>query len=250
MNLQEFTNSRLGRFGEHIFIDTIKRIKNDEVIDIHEGLIDYIVDKKPVDVKTTRLFINKDFNGIKKYNGHKIKNIDYPYIVFFRDGVQVTFKNKMIDFLTWKQAEKLWLSYKEKNRLSFRRKEIKNLKVKNSKKIHLKRKLCTFFKEKNIRARVICRCNPEIWGKDSPGNLKPSQKQLFIFDVTIYLVLDNQCNEKKVYAIPHKDMEKIFMLFMLKKPRLHKEKIDLDLLPKKYVFLDIADLKDKYSRLF
>jgi hypothetical protein len=115
----------------------------------------------------------------------------------------------------------------------------------------IKDELSKFFQDHGVKTRIIYRTCQAKFGDESPSNLIPAHHD--DDRVTIYLdFVDSDISTKnlnRVFAIPENHAES---LPKLKNQRLPspKPKIDLQELPRRYVFRDSDDLKANFQRIF
>ena len=110
----------------------------------------------------------------------------------------------------------------------------------------MKNSIQKIFSEKNYNARVIHRTTQDAFGKESPDNLLP--KKLLKCNVTVFVNFKNHIisedNVKEIFAFRDIDGKKFKKI---KKPHLHKKKVDLDLIDSKFKFKSISDLKRNWD---
>ena len=110
----------------------------------------------------------------------------------------------------------------------------------------MKNSIQKIFSEKNYNARVIHRTTQDAFGKESPDNLLP--KKLLKYNVTVFVNFKNHIisedNVKEIFAFRDIDGKKFKKI---KKPHLHKKKVDLDLIDSKFKFKSISDLKRNWD---
>jgi hypothetical protein len=219
--INNLNNAQFGSFGEFIFEahnreNNIKRKHNERV--------DFILDGELIDIKATRKF-KETFKIIKDYSGNKQTEIKYPFIQFYADKVVCVLQKKILFQLDYKSIQSIldsWIKSKGKTPASKKVKKIE------SKELDLiKNKLKVFFKGKGYKTRIIYRTTQKGFGKESPGNLLPSQIENN--RVTIFLNFDNhnfsEDNLKEIFVIEDTNSQN---LPLIERPSLHKEKVDLD----------------------
>ena len=108
-------------------------------------------------------------------------------------------------------------------------------------------KIQKFFSKNNYNARVIYRTTQDAFGKESPDNLLP--KKLLKYNVTVFINFKNHIisedNVKEIFAFRDIDASKFKFI---KKPHLHQNKVDLDLIDSKFKFKSIYDLIHNWDR--
>lgn len=108
--------------------------------------------------------------------------------------------------------------------------------------------LRSFFAEQGRSVRVIYRTCQTAFGHEGPRNLVPRQREAN--RITIYLDFrdrDIACDSlRRVIASPESHIEG---LPPPSEGRFHALRVDLEKIPSRYVFLDLADLKRNWARV-
>ena len=234
--IKKLNNPRFGSFGEFIFESQNSTQKIERK---HSENVDFILNGKNIDVKSTRCF-NKKGIPPKKYNGQKLNNIEYAYIQFYSDTVICSIGEVVVFKLSYSQIEtfyKTWLSDRKQSlpiAKKISKEYQKNLKI-------LKDSILNLYSELGLKARIIYRTNQNKFGKESPGNLIPKIQREN--SVTVFLSFkDYRISENNLDQIIAFNDTEAYKFPLIKNPKLHEPKVDLELLDNKYKFKTLNSL--------
>lgn len=240
LKIIELNNTRLGSFGEYIFLHINKNILNKTIEKKHSQRTDFMVNNKAVDVKTTKKNITKDNLSLKLYRGDRVNNILYSQVEFLKSNVRISIEEEILYNINYPEVEKLYNQWIKKIGISV---NVNNDSEYKTKIQLIKGKIRTIFNTKGYSTRIIYRTNQNSFGAESPDNLKP--KIIKEKNITIFLDFkDFNISEKNINMIyVFKDKESN-NLPLLDKPKLHKEKVNLYKLDEKYKFKNIHELEN------
>jgi len=219
--LNNLNNAQFGSFGEFIF-----ETKNIEkgIQKKHNERIDFILEGEFIDVKSTRKF-NEIFKIAKNYSGIKQEGIKYPFLQFYTDCVVCVLQKTILFQLDYHSIQYLlqsWIKSKGKTNVIKRANKIESKELET-----IKNKLEGYFRSKGYKTRIIYRTTQKGFGKESPGNLIPTEIEKN--RVTIFLNFNNhnfcEQNLNEIFVIEDINSHN---LPKIKKPTLHMEKVDLE----------------------
>ncbi len=233
---------RLGSFGELIFAQTALQTIGDKIQKIHDHNTDYILNGRPIDVKTT---ITDALKHLKPYAGKRIPQIDYALVEITPTGVRVSIEKRELRQLNLDELEVAWNTWSQQP-LSLPK---ASKKEKQTLLQPILREIKEYFQKHGVAVRIIYRTCEKGFGKESPGNLVP--KQCRSGHVTAYLsFFDADISRDNLFRLVAFPDEQAASFLQLKKPHLHLPKVDLDEIPSKYSFENIDDLKTNYFKRF
>lgn len=244
--LRRLNTAQLGSFGEFVFVSTINHVMKVNVERLHDNRADFLVNKSPVDVKTTIHNIGNDLCNFNPYAGQRLSGIQYALVEFFKIGARISLEDSQLGIINPQELEELWLKWHDGQgkKIPANKNELKKQLLEP-----IENDIKCFFSSHGIKARIIYRTCQKGFGKESPDNLKP--KHIKINVATVFLSFNDskisRDNFHKIIAFPDNDADK---LPMRDKVYLHKPKVDLDRLPQQYVFKNINDLKEHYFKRF
>ncbi len=263
--IAELNTGRIGSFGEYIFY-RLCRDKKMKIVHYHKERTDFLLneDNERIDVKTIRSKIDIENSKIFIYNGIRIKNIKYAVVDFLKKKVVITIEGKpiddtKIDELDYDSIDLLHAEWKE----NFKKYDRIN---KEQKQNHLYKKmvdeikinLTDFFDKEGFKTYICHRTCQLGFKEQSAHNLLPQYRK----DGTIYYRPENririyldfvtseisELNLNQIIAYPEMRYKE---LKQLEKPGLSGyNKVDLKLVPEKYIFTSIADLMKNYRLKF
>jgi hypothetical protein len=105
-----------------------------------------------------------------------------------------------------------------------------------------------FFQDRGLECRVIYRTCQAQFGDESPHNLVPTTAEPNRISVYLDFTDENISWDKirHIYAFP----DVVGHMFpLIDHPKLRKEKVDLDRMPRRYVFDSFADLQKNWRRI-
>lgn len=244
--LRKLNMPRLGSFGEFVFVSTVRKIMETSIERLHDNRTDFLINRCPVDVKTTMRNIEKDVCSFNPYAGPRISGIKYAQVEFFKTLARVSLEEIQLCLLNQQEINELWLKWlsRHDSRLPVNENESKKRALEP-----IENEIKSFFLNHAIEVRIIHRTCQKGFGKESPNNLKPSK--IKTNSTTVFISFNDSTisrdNFHKLIAFPDIDAEKFPML---EKVNLHKPKVDLDRLSEKYIFNNIEDLKEHYFERF
>jgi len=236
--LSGLNNARFGSFGEFVFESCYSSKK---LFRKHNERIDFILDGKPIDIKSRRL-LTMYYKKPANYYGKRITGIEYILIQFYENIVIISNDNNILKKISYARIEKLY------NEWSLNRKNITKLvhKIDDTILNRLKIKIKNHFKSINLSVRIIYRTNQKDFGVESPDNLlKKSPNNI---DVTVFLNFKdkviNENNLEEIIAFRNSDSKNFSYI---SNPKLHKPKVDLAKINKKYKYKNINSLINNWS---
>lgn len=109
----------------------------------------------------------------------------------------------------------------------------------------------SFFSEQDKQVRILYRTCSNKFGNEGPGNLVP--KKIVPDRIVIFFDFYNEnvsiSNLRRIIAFTEKVGEELREKYPLFRSRFGMDKIDLEKLPKKYIFESISDLKQNYQNV-
>lgn len=268
--LKKLNTGRIGSFGEYIFEQQCKN-NGIDVKRYFKERTDFIVgiEKKRIDVKTSRIFINNSFKQYFSYKGTILEDIEYVCVNFYADFVTISVNshpffgndnNSKLDYSLMPELFENWKIYRKKTNLL--NKTVKGEYTKEIKEV--KEKINTFFKDKGYRTHIIYRTCQKEFGKESPDNLlpyiirnkidiiNPEEKTVRVFiDYNNPTIWDDNIFQIIAYLeTDHGELPRLDVVHV-NGGKKERNKVDLDKIAAKFVFLSIADLlSDNYKKMF
>ena len=231
--IQLLNSARIGSFSEYVFESVFK---SDSLFRKHSERTDFVLNGISIDIKSKR-YLTRKYIKTGHYSGKRYDNIEYILIEYYNDCVIISRNReclKKLDYFEIEQLYRDWLI----NRSS---KIYKRMKISDNALNEIKEKISSFFTLKGYNARVLYRTSQDEWGKESPGNLLP--KKVNDESVTVLILFKENMietnNIKEIIAF--RDIEGLNFT-KIEKPQLHVEKVDLELIEKKYKYSSIEDL--------
>lgn len=238
--ISNLNNAQFGSFGEFIFESNYVE---EGIQRKHNERVDFILGGEFIDVKSTRKF-NENYSTSRDYSGNKQIGIQYPFLQFYADRIVCVLHKKILFQLNYENVQVLlesWIKSKRKTRNIKRAKKIKSKELER-----IKNKLILYFKEKGYVTRIIYRTTQKGFGKESPNNLIP--REIINNRVTIFLSFNDHIfcekNLNEIFVIADINSRK---LPMIKKPTLHKEKVDLEKIDQ-YKYSSINDIIKNWAQ--
>jgi len=251
--ISKLNNPRKGSFGEFIFENVIKENPINSISRFHRNRTDFVLNGENIDVKTSTQNIAIQRGDLREFKGNKIEGVKYSKVDFWLEGAEVSIGNIKLKFLKWKKISALFDKWLNSHRAPA------GVPQPNANKMKwgmIKDNIVEYFCKKGINARCIYRTCESLFGdKESPDNLIPRIRNENA--VEIYISFNNEVDIEDIGYIvcfPHIAIDYL--------PRLKKvwltsgkdlkdiDKIDLRKITKKYKFIDIADLKQNYRRVY
>lgn len=238
-----------------------------KIVPYHKERTDFLLneDNERIDVKTIRSKIDIENSNIFIYNGIRNKNIKYAVVDFHKKKVVVTIEGKPIDDTTIDELDydSIELLHKEWEE-NFKKYDIISKELKHNplyKKMvdEIKNRLTHFFKQEGFKTKIIYRTDQWRWGEQSAHNLLPQYKNkddtvLYLPENQIRIYLDfitseiSELNLNQIIAYPELRYKE---LKLIENPGLSGyDKVDLEFVPEKYIFISIADLMKNYRIKF
>jgi hypothetical protein len=234
--IKELNNPQFGSFGEYIFE---YQLADQKLQRKHSESTDFILNGKSIDVKSARL-LNEYRTDSKTYHGKKISGIYYAFVQFYSNIVLCSLDEKIIFTLDYREIKSLFCEWKKN------RKKVKTTNAKISYEfqanlINIKKTITEYFIALGYKPRIIYRTNQNEFGKESPGNLVPKTNENN--SVTVFISFNN-------YEIAEDNIDKIIAFRdsesdafpMLRNPKLHMIKIDIELLDARYKYSTVMEL--------
>ena len=171
-----------------------------------------------------------------KYYGPRQGRIRYVVVGYFQDYVVISEDKDILKKIDYIHIEKIFKEWSDKKQLGTHnvKKDPDQIKL-------IINKIQKFFSKNNYNARVIYRTTQDAFGKESPDNLLP--KKLLKYNVTVFINFKNHIisedNVKEIFAFRDIDASN---LKLIKKPHLHQNKVDLDLIDSKFKFKSVNNL--------
>jgi hypothetical protein len=240
-SIKELNNPQFGSFGEYIFEH---QLADQKLQRKHSESTDFILNGKSIDVKSARLF-NEYRTVSKNYHGKRISGIYYAFVQFYSNIVFCSLEEKIIFTIDYKEIKILFCEWQKKRK----RVKTKNAKISYEFKanlINIKKFIIEHFIALGYKPRIIYRTNQNEFGKESPGNLV--QKTKSNNSVTIFISFNN-------YEIAENNIDKIIAFRdsesdafpMLRNPKLHIIKIDIERLDAKYKYSTVIELIENFN---
>ncbi|HPS31254.1 MAG TPA: hypothetical protein PLZ43_13430 [bacterium] len=264
--LKKLNTGRVGSFGEYIFEQQC-RSKGIDVKRYFRERTDFLVgtNLERVDVKTTLKHINKSFDNVfGNYGGTKLTGINYVCVNFYTDTVVFSCEGRPyfqeLNSLKLTEAEDLFLKWRSKRKNEKNIEKDMELEQQSKNAVQdMRSRIEKFFDNTDYSVKIIYRTCQRIFGTESPGNLlpyvknelKPQKKQIKIFvDYNDPVIADD--NVFQVFAFPEEKYKELPLLNTVHvKGGKEQNKVDLDKIAAKFVFLSIADLmSDNYKKMF
>lgn len=246
IKLHKLNTAQLGSFGEFVFVSTANQVMNVSIERFHDNRADFLVNGNPVDVKTTLRNISKDTCNFSPFGGSRVSGIQYALVEFFKIGARVSLENTLIGLLNLRELDELWLKWLHGYGKKF---PVNKNKLKKQLLEPIENEISSFFSSHGIEVRIINRTCQKGFRKESPHNLKP--RHIKINGATVFLSFNDskisRDNFHTIIAFPDTNADK---LPMRDKVNLRKPKVDLDRLPRQYIFENIEDLKEHYFKRF
>ena len=230
--IKSLNNAKFGSLSEFVFE---YKFKNKTLKRQHFGGVDFKWNETDVDIKGRRKFNSLSITPLKYY-GPRQGGIRYVVVGYFQDYVVISEDKDVLKKIGYISIAKIFKKWSDKKPLGTH-----NVKKDARHWNEMKNSIQKIFSEKNYNARVIHRTTQDAFGKESPDNLLP--KKLLKCNVTVFVNFKNyiisEDNVKEIFAFKDIDGKKFKKI---KKPHLHKKKVDLDLIDSKFKFKSINDL--------
>lgn len=251
--LKQLSPPRLGRFGEFIFKDTLRRILGVAAEDWHRDQADFVAGGRHIDVKTTRQGRDRAAGSVKPHAGKRLPNVGYAVVAFHADGAAVALEDKVLEFLTWPRVSELWVEWGQRRRT---RPHTEARAVESSPWKPIASDLTGFFAGVGYRARLIRRTCQHRFGKQSPHDLLRDHPGAD--GVTVFLDFADRVAPGAVRRIiafpdcrkdelPRRASERNYLSQSDKRGKFAK--VDLDRVPADFVFTSIGDLKEPWRTM-
>ena len=238
--IKSLKNAKFGSLSEFVFEH---EFKSKTLKRQHFDGADFIWNGLKTDIKGRRKF-NSLFITPLKYSGPRQGGIRYVVVDYFQDYVVISEDKDILKKIDYIRIEKIFKKWSDKKPLGTHnvKKDPDQIKLIIS-------KIQKFFSKNNYNARVIYRTTQDAFGKESPDNLLP--KKLLKYNVTVFINFKNHIisedNVKEIFAFRDIDASE---LKLIKKPHLHQNKVDLDLIDSKYKFKSVYDLIHNWNRRY
>jgi hypothetical protein len=238
-------HARLGSLGEHLFASLSERLRS-TVEAVHQRQTDFLVDGLRVDVKTTARDWASGLSELRPWSGPRAVGVSYALVELHPGGARISLEGALVGVLEWDAIEPMfreWSEYRGTQRSP------STLKAANLRAwAEIQEELEAFFGRHGMRCKAIYRTNQKSWGKESPANLKLRRwpKDVVRVLVSFSGVVDRGAVEY-VLAIRAEDEGSLPMLGA-DEVALHKPKVDIERLPRRLVFADLADLFHRWDR--
>ena len=238
--IKSLNNAKFGSLSEFVFE---YEFKNKTLKRQHFDSADFKWNGSAVDVKGRRKFGNL-FITLSAYSGTRYSGIRYIVVDYFQDYVVISEDKDILKKIDYIRTEKIFKKWSDKKPLGTHnvKKDPDQIKL-------IINKIQKFFSKNNYNARVIYRTTQDAFGKESPDNLLP--KKLLKYNVTVFINFKNHIisedNVKEIFAFRDIDASN---LKLIKKPHLHQNKVDLDLIDSKFKFKSICDLIRNWNRRY
>lgn len=264
--LQKLNTGRIGSFGEYLFEHQCTKNSIDVKRHFRERT-DFLVghERQRVDVKTSLKYINRNFDGVfSSYGGTKLAGISYICTNFYNDKIVFScegrpyFKN--LNILVSGEVENLFLQWKSKRKDDKILESDSELEQQSKQAVReMKTRIEKFFNNAGCSVKIIYRTCQRIFGPESPGNLLPYVKnrimpvkdQIKVFvDYNDPVISDD--NIFQVIAFPEERYRELPLLELVHvNSGKEIEKVDLDRIDSKFIFISIDDLlSDNYKKMF
>ena len=236
--LIELNNARFGSFGEFVFETSFS---TEIIVRKHFDQSDFLWNNISYDIKSKRI-LDKNYRTPGKYNGKRVKGIEYILVEFYKDVVVLSKEKKQLKCLGYDVIDEMFLKW-HSNKLpqpdTKLKKDLTTLNI-------IKEKIQNYFNRLGLTVRIIYRTTQKDFGNESPDNLLP--KKIQSNSVTVFLNFKsfdlNENNFEEVIAF--RDIH-ASSFDLIPDPKLHKKKIDITKLSKEYKFKDIDDLTNNWA---
>ena len=250
--IRQLNSARAGSLAELAFALTAARdvggeIKLGKLKIQHADQTDFVtVSGRRIDVKSRRFRANEPLPPLRAYQGPRVKEIEYGVVEFYDNGARISLEGQLLAEIDENKLETIWREW-----LKGRAQEIPSAEKPASEEaaLEISSEVKSFFTAKGFAPRVIYRTCEPSFGKESPGNLKPTK--LVPKGISIYLSFYpgnvNRDNLYRLIAFPDNQASK---LPMHAKTHLHLPKVNLEEVDPKYKFKNIHDLLENYFKRF
>lgn len=259
--IKELNTSQLGSLGEHLaglyFSDNNYTFET-----VHRDLADFTVEGELIDVKTTKKYIDKNFDpntNVLPYKGKRLRpDVTYLHVLFFKDKIIISDDTSILTSYSIERFNTFLQTY-EKRLPSKDAAESRVLKDNWNK---LKGDISDWFLEKTgKRVRCLYR-GPADWGKQPPDNSYPTDKISKTFSGQVFVQFKGGKKRpediKFIIAFPFSHINLLPIGLVPKRVavkgidrtidiyRIYAEKKKY----KNYYYTDIKDLKKYYLKRF
>jgi len=230
--IKSLNNAKFGSLSEFVFEC---EFKNKTLKRQHFDSTDFKWNETAVDIKGRRK-LGDLFTTLSAYSGTRYGGIRYIVVDYFQNYVVISEDKDILKKIDYIRIEKIFKKWLDKKPLGTHnvKKDTDQIKL-------IINKIQKFFSKNNYNARVIYRTTQNAFGKESPGNLLP--KKFLKYNATVFINFKNHIisedNVKEICAFRDIDASKFKLI---KKPHLHQNKVDLDLVDSKFKFKSIYDL--------